>query len=653
MRDPLFEKYLTAVVEILSWKVVLAVVLMGLVSLSEGIGLMLLIPLLQQTGLDVYQGSLGTVARFLSRAFEFVHLEARLPTVLGFYLTVAVLIGCLSRWESILKFQLVYRFVSALRLRLYDAVGRTSWEFFARLRSSSIAHVLTTEVERVGAATFHLMQLVSLAAISLTYIGFAFALSWGMTAVVFVAGILLLLAQRRQLVVARAAGRDTSEETRGLFAAISEHLSGMKTARCHGLDLQLAESFSAQTSKVKVASLRSVFNQADTKFRLDLGHTLILGAILYASIELVQIAAAEVLLLLYLYARLMPRLSGVLQSYQGFMNLLPAYAAVSELEEECVAAPVVRTSHAQDIELREGIHLKGVSFQHDRPVLEDLTLSVEAGRVTAIVGPSGAGKSTIAELVIGLIQPHRGSVWVDNTPLAPEHLSSWRRQIGYVSQDGFLFHDTVRANLLWANPQATAEQIKRALCMASAGFVERLPERLDTIVGDRGILLSAGEKQRLAIARALIREPSLLILDEATSQLDSENEENVLNAMDQLRGYTTILTIGHRPSTVHRADTIHILDAGTIIESGPWNELTKRVGGRFPILSLAHGVEADLDGQAPPARSASEIEGHGSGHGPLTGTSVSRRLDPVANSNEGHRDNDGKGQKQGSAGIAP
>ena len=605
MRDSLFEKYLTAVAEILSWQAVLAVVLMGLVSLSEGIGLMLLIPLLHQTGLDVYQGSMGTVARFLSSVFAFMHLEARLPTVLGFYLTVAVLIGGLSRWESILKFQLVYRFVSALRLRLYDALGRTSWEFFTRLRSSSIAHVLTTEVERVGAATFHLMQLVSLAVISLTYIGFAFALSWVMTAVVFVAGILLLLAQRRQLIVARVAGRETSEETRGLFAAISEHLSGMKTARCHGLDLQLANSFSAQTSKVKVASLRSVSNQADTKFRLDLGHTLILGAILYTSIELVQIAAAEVLLLLYLYARLMPRLSGVLQSYQGFVNLLPAYGAVSELEEGCVAAPVVRTSHAQDIELKEAIHLKGVSFQHDRrPVLEDLTLSVEAGRVTAIVGPSGAGKSTIAELVIGLMQPHRGSVWVDNIPLAPEHSSSWRRQIGYVSQDGFLFHDTVRANLLWANPQATAEQIKRALRMASAGFVERLPERLDTIVGDRGILLSAGEKQRLAIARALIREPALLILDEATSQLDSENEQNVLNAMDQLRGSTTILTIGHRPSTVHRADTIHVLDAGAIVQSGPWNELTeKNNGGRFPILSLAHGMDADLDRQVPPARS--------------------------------------------------
>jgi ATP-binding cassette subfamily C protein len=184
---------------------------------------------------------------------------------------------------------------------------------------------------------------------------------------------------------------------------------------------------------------------------------------------------------------------------------------------------------------------------------------------------------------------------VDDEPLTEEIRAGWRRRIAYVSQETFLFHDTVRANLLWAVPSATDDEIMEALAMASAGFVNDLPRGLDTIVGDRGLRLSGGERQRLALARALLRRPALLVLDEATSALDAENERRIFEAIGLLKGSTTVLIVTHRLSTVAVADTIHVLEAGRIVQSGSWAEVNADDRGRFAQLQQALRSYARVD----------------------------------------------------------
>ena len=182
---------------------------------------------------------------------------------------------------------------------------------------------------------------------------------------------------------------------------------------------------------------------------------------------------------------------------------------------------------------------------------------------------------------------------VDGEPLSPERRKSWREQISYVAQETFLFNDTVRANLLWARPDADEEQIWLALSLAAAEeFVSALPEGLETTLGDRGVRLSGGERQRLALARALLREPSLLILDEATSALDSENEKRIRKAIDELHGSVTILIITHRLSTIRGADIVYVLDGGRLVEAGSWEELMPR-DGRFKALARAQGITGE------------------------------------------------------------
>ena len=221
-----------------------------------------------------------------------------------------------------------------------------------------------------------------------------------------------------------------------------------------------------------------------------------------------------------------------------------------------------------------------------------VTLRVAAGTTIGLAGPSGSGKTTLADLVLGLLEPQAGRVLIDDVPLDATTLGSWRAQIGYVAQDTFLFHDSVRANLIWAKPGASEDEVWSALRMAAADvFVRSLPNGLETVLGDRGVRLSGGERQRLALARAFLRRPRVLILDEATSALDSENEQIILRALSALHGRMTVVLITHRLGALKDADIIHVVDEGRLVESGTWSSLNAGEGGRLWSLARAQGVD--------------------------------------------------------------
>jgi ATP-binding cassette subfamily C protein len=501
----------------------------------------------------------------------------------------------IARWQAIHNVKLEEEFVSSLRQRLHRGIAHTDWLTFSKIRSSNLVHALTTELERVGDAVALFLNLVTNAILVSVYVLFALRLSPVMTVVVFLSGAGLLLAQRRRVRAARWTGEEISLATNGLYAAAMEYLAGMKTTKSYGAEERSAHVFSKLAGEVSQTFIRATRVYAGTTFWFRLGSMVILSAILYISIKVVDISPAGVVLLLFVFYRMMPLFGTLQQDYQEYVNEMPAFAGVMEMLARCEAAAEPKAGRAREIELREGVRLQGVSFAYELGenalAIRDLDLTIEAGKTIAIVGPSGAGKSTIADLVMGLILPSEGSVLVNGEPLSPELMHSWRSQIGYVGQETFLFNDTVRANLLWSRPDAGEEELWQALELADAEqFVRELPEGLETVLGDRGVRLSGGERQRLALARALLREPSLLILDEATSALDSENERRIQKAIERLHGTVTILVITHRLSTVRRADVIHVLEGGRLVESGDWEALVAEEGGRFRALARAQQI---------------------------------------------------------------
>jgi ATP-binding cassette subfamily C protein len=586
-------RYLITLINLMSWKVALALGLMVCLGMTEGISLLMLVPLLQLVGLDVQQGTLGRIAEFVSSFFATIGMRPTLIAVLSFYVIIVVIHSLLKRWENSVSLTLQYEFVVRLRQRLYRSIANTNYLFFVRHRSSDFAHALTIEMERVGAATYYILNLLATAFVAIAYVLFALKLSVVTTGLVFLCGGALVLLLKGKIKIAHVTGEGLSEAMEGLYAAVSEHLNGMKIARSYGTEERHAEIFNRLTEQIRHIYTRTVRNQAEVNYWFNIGSVIILSLILYVSIQILFIPTAGVLLLLFLFARVMPKLSSIQQNFQSSINMMPSFSRVIELQKRCEEAAETETQGNERIDIGNGIKFNKVSFSYNGNslVIKDLDIAIMPGQTTAIVGPSGAGKTTIADLVMGLIIPNQGRILVDGMELSPERMKAWRDQIGYVPQDTFLFHDTLKNNLLWVKPDAKEEEINQALRFAAAEeFISGLPKGLETIVGDRGVLVSGGERQRLALARALLRKPSLLILDEATSSLDSENEKRIQNAIEKFHGKMTILVISHRLSTIREADVIHVVEGGHLVESGTWDTLIAK-NGRFRHLCRVQGIE--------------------------------------------------------------
>jgi ATP-binding cassette subfamily C protein len=588
--------FVGALVDVAPWKLVFVSLLTVCITLTESVGLLLLVPLLDVVGLDMGSGAVGRIGRFITSIFAAVGARPTLTLVLGLYILVISARTFASSWQRVVATAIAQEFKVHLRQRLYRAIVNTDWLFFSRSRSSDFTHALTTELDRVGRAARQLLTLIAEVGVAAVYVLVAVSMSPTVSALAFVSAAGLMLLLRGKMQATRAGMKEATRATKGLYAAASEQLSGTKTIKSYGAEDRNVAIFSRFTERIAQMYIDAARHGAAASRWLNIGMVLVLSLIVYVSIKILATPASQLLLLLYLFAMITRMLSRVQAHHHEFIIDSQAFTTVTEVESRCEAAAEPEPARSEEIELREAARLEGVSFAyHDSGeplVISDLDLTIPAGKTTAIVGPSGAGKSTIADLIMGLIQPNEGRVLVDGRPLRAEQLRSWRSRIGYVPQDTFLFHDTVRENLLWARPDASDGEIREALRLAAAeDFVSRLPEGVETVLGDRGVRLSGGERQRLALARALLRKPSLLILDEATSNLDSENERRIQGAIEELHGSMTILIITHRLFTTRSADDIYVLEQGRLVESGDLDTLVAREQGRFLELCRAQSID--------------------------------------------------------------
>ena len=588
----IFRAYWHALARFAGGRLWLAVLLLIATGLLEGYGLLLLLPLLHTLGFGAALSARG--ANWAMATLSAAHAPLTLSVILGLFVAIKTLQSILRSASNTLSLRIETAFTCFLRDRFYRAMMDANWLFLTRSRGSELSDALLTELPSVSLVTRQLLMLLSSVAIASVQIGVAFVLSPTMTAVAVGCGVVIVLGlrrfRRRSFQLAKTAQQHRAEMT----AAVHEHLAGLKITKSHGREAQQFGRFTRAMQTIAEHTLRVHRAQTWTSIWTEIGAVVALAVFVYVAIVVRHVNAAQLLVLVFIFTRLLGQ-SNLLQAlWHQIIQGLPAFASAERLRDRLVAAaepPAPAT--ATRLALAEGARLERVSFRYDSThgatALANVDVSIPARQVTALCGPSGAGKSTLADVLLGLLAPTEGRVLVDGIPLAGDRLHAWRQSVGYVPQEAFLFHDTVRANLLWAAPSATEAELRVALRAAAAeDFVDRLPQGLDTVVGDRGVRLSGGERQRIALARALLRRPTLLVLDEATSSLDTHNERLVQDAIERLRGELTIVVIAHRLSTVRFADAIVVLEHGRVAESGTWDELGAREGGVFRRL-----VEAD------------------------------------------------------------
>tara|TARA_R110000782_G_scaffold243386_4_gene329961 strand:+ start:12747 stop:14498 length:1752 start_codon:yes stop_codon:yes gene_type:complete len=455
----------------------------------------------------------------------------------------------------------------------------TSMNFINRQRQGDFINSLTQEAVRVSDAFMFVTRLISPIAQVAVLLAVPFYISWQITAIGLVSAVVLTMPLRIFRKYGYRLGQTHSTNNNRFFSELQESLSNLRLIAGfanEGKALTRLKTAFVTIREVGVKSqiLQSMVHAAYTPVGI------VIVFICFLASREIGVALAEVAVVLYAFNRLSGTLATINSSVMQVVNLYPSFEQIMRIRTEAAAArPIFGDTPFTGLGV--GIRFDGVSFGYadDRPALENIELILPAGKMTALVGASGAGKSTLADLVMGLQKPTVGRIFIDGRDMNDLDIMSYRRAIGYVPQQSALFNCSIEENIRWANPDADDAKISTACRLANAEeFIENLEHGLSTVVGDRGIRLSGGQVQRIALARALVRDPALLILDEATSALDSESESLIQKAIESIIGQTTILAIAHRLSTISKADNIVVLDRGRIVEQGTFDELTKRDG---------------------------------------------------------------------------
>lgn len=545
--------------------------------LLDGVGITAVIPLISIATKNP-AGSDNTITIWIKKAFDIFHINFSLKYLLVFICLLFVARGLVALWANYIGLKITFDYEEKKRAELFGLFMSANWPFLLKQKLGYLETVLMTNVRFGSYLLGSLSAVLTLMASIVVYIAVSLNLSFYITLATLVLGFFIFYFFKPLFSNTKVISHSIEEINKDIAHFVNENTLGMKTVkimdvgrevlgrgkkyfrdlRNYGIKINLVKSMGG----ISLQPLSVIFIS-------------IIFAVLYKTNK--EFSVGVMMAVVYLIQRIFTYFQQLQTSLHVLSEGAPYLQALINMERETKQNLETDTADGRFV-FDEAIEFKNVRFSYEqgKEVLSDVNFRIDKGETIGLIGASGAGKTTIVDLILRLFGPTGGEILIDGKNIEAINLSDWRENCGYVSQDIFLMNDTFANNIRFYNKNITDEKMKEAAKAANIyDFIQSCSEKFDTVIGERGVLLSVGQRQRVVIARILARKTKFLIFDEATSALDNESEAQIQEVISRLRGKMTIFIIAHRLSTVINCDKLLVLEGGRAEEQGSPNELLK------------------------------------------------------------------------------
>ncbi len=547
-----------------------------------GIGVNAVIPLLSfASGAQVQE--LDFISNLIRRFFAFLHLDFSLKYLLIFICVLFALKSIVLVISSYIRVKITAAYEQETRDTLFRKTLNADWPYLLNQKVGYLSTVLMRDISQGASLLDRISTMMMTLTSLLVYIIIALNISLNITLFTIALGAMLFLFLKPLVYKTRVFARDRAAIGREVTHYVNESIIGMKAVKAMSAEKSVSGKSMGYFDKLKHLTIKALLMKEITGALLQPLSLVFISIIFAFSYKLPNFNIASFVVIVYLVERIFV----YFQSCQGALHCvsegLPYIKAAIDYKDDALNNQE-KNNGFEPFRFQQALEFKNVCFGYDlnKPIFEALSFKIKNGEMIGLIGPSGAGKTTIVDLLLRLLTPQKGEILLDNKNINSIELKNWRKSFGYVAQDIFLLNDTVENNIKFYIDDISKKDIISAAKMANIyDFIQELPGQFSANVGERGISLSVGQRQRIVLARALAMKPEILVLDEATSALDNESEVFVQRAIKKLKGRITILIIAHRLSTLFDCDKLLILEKGAIREQGSSKELLKDKNSYF------------------------------------------------------------------------
>lgn len=551
-----------------------ALTFVALAAILEALTLAAIVPILTVATGGGASDSIGHASTMFFSATGVETSAGRLALLLLLFSGLVVLRAFALSSRDARVAELQAKFAESHRLRIAEYLATAQWDQIMRLRHARITQLLGTDIQRLGDTIQLLLRsgvLGSMLFAQLMLVLFLAPLFAALALIFLLIGVIAFLPFARR---AHALGGLMTNANHALLSSTTQFLSGLKLAMSQNLQQRFVDEFRQSVDELTSRQIDYSVQQSQLRNALSIISAFAAATLVFVGFAAFHLTTATLIAVVVVIARMTNPLGQIQQDVQQISYFLPAYDRLTDLAHEFRSLPRRPDSEALTDRIADGcITLDHVTYRYlstdgtaGTGGIDDVSLTIKPGEMVGIVGPSGAGKTTVVDVLVGLLQPQIGRLIVGETVLGKRTLPAWRDKISYVAQEPFLFHDTIRNNFRWASSKVTDLEIWNALALTEAAdLVHNMTSGLDTVVGERGSLMSGGERQRIALARAILRHPRLLVMDEATNAIDIPTERKIIHNLHDMPARPTMVMIAHRAESLAMCDRIFHFDGARLV----------------------------------------------------------------------------------------